>query len=393
MFIVPVRDTGCIYPGTFNVASFMASDVGRCLPGTFSTLVKVGAIFLPISFMLAKNFDAYELPSEAFSSPGMDVPTDLDLDNLPDPETMLPYHHVLTRYGTGSEVLPPGRCNLSEKNTTCALCEWWYKMFISLTCSPHANDSKRKQSDLFHMNISKDKGKLGSKPKLTIVRSEKPLEPFVPLMEDGSYNVKILGIDVAIPAMPIPSIPIQSIMLLPQVIELLSEGAENIMDILDAEPNPTECMGESDDVSFKEELAHIPLPSGSQYFPLIGRIPSFGKDLFNNGLTLNGSKGVCSPNKDEVESILAILTAFMPPPFIDITPLDSKFEGLTNQACDFKDLQQSYFDKLDEASHQLTTKGAHYEVKAAELKHVESRHEKLLKEHQLLEDQMKYLNS
>ncbi|KAJ8424946.1 LOW QUALITY PROTEIN: hypothetical protein Cgig2_002571 [Carnegiea gigantea] len=75
------------------------------------------------------------------------------------------------------------------------------------------------------------------------------------------------------------------------------------MDILDAEPNPTECMGESDDVNFKKELAHVPLPSGSQCLLSIRRIPSFAKDLFDSELRLDGLKGVCFPNNDEVKSI------------------------------------------------------------------------------------------
>lgn len=37
-----------------------------------------------------------------------DVPTDMNFDNLPDPETMLRCHHVLTHYGTRSQVLLPG---------------------------------------------------------------------------------------------------------------------------------------------------------------------------------------------------------------------------------------------------------------------------------------------
>jgi len=48
--------------------------------------------------------------------------------------------------------------------------------------------------------------------------------------------------------------------------------------------------------------------------------------------------------------------------------------------------------KLDEASRWLNTEGGHYEAKAVELKQVESRHEELLKELQLLEDQKKYLS-
>jgi len=52
-----------------------------------------------------------------------DVLANLDFDNLPDLKTMLHYHHMLTRYGTGSQVLLPGGCNLLEKNTTRAFRE------------------------------------------------------------------------------------------------------------------------------------------------------------------------------------------------------------------------------------------------------------------------------
>ncbi|KAJ8430584.1 hypothetical protein Cgig2_001011 [Carnegiea gigantea] len=140
-----------------------------------------------------------------------DVLADLDFDNLPDPETMLRYYHILTCYGIGSQVLLPGQCNL--KNTNRAFHEGWSKLFISSTCSPHASDSKRKRSDLFDTNISKDGTKLGSKLKLKIICSGKPLEPFVMPMEDGSSRVKIPRIDVVIPATPIPIIPIESILL------------------------------------------------------------------------------------------------------------------------------------------------------------------------------------
>ena len=102
----------------------------------------------------------------------------MDFDNLSDPETIFRYHYMLTRYRIGSQVLLPGQCNLLKKNTTRVFHEWWSKMFISSTCSPHASDSKRKRSDLFDTNISKDESKLGSKPKLKIVYSGKPLEPF-----------------------------------------------------------------------------------------------------------------------------------------------------------------------------------------------------------------------
>ncbi|KAJ8439184.1 LOW QUALITY PROTEIN: hypothetical protein Cgig2_029722 [Carnegiea gigantea] len=455
-------------------------------------LVEVGAIFLPIFFMLVKNVDAYELSDEASSSPvalvkpshfnwkrpenslvlgkaftgihpsstdlrrlswmmasyrgltlltssvfirvlsltvvrttsswsitaliNLNVPTDLDYDNLPDPETMLRCHQVLRRCGTGSQVLLPGRCNLLKRNTTHSFCEWWSKMFIPSTYSLYAIDSKRKQSDLFDTNILKDEGKLGSKPKLKIVHSGKPLEPFVLPMEDGSSCVKILGIDVAILATPVRTIPIQSIALLPRdklavgvcepstkkVLELPQEGAKNIMDILDAKANPTECIGENDYVNFKEELAHTSLVPRPQC-PL--RAPQGGIFVFNanaiikevdknaawvfdkailDKLSRNPFDGLPSL-KGNFDSLYATILQRG----IDITPLESKVEGLIKQACDFKDLQQIYSDrtsteehnscrmevqgKLDKASCRLNTEGAHYEAKAAELKPVELR--------------------
>ncbi|KAJ8425658.1 hypothetical protein Cgig2_015326 [Carnegiea gigantea] len=503
-FILPVRDAGCIRPGTFSIASLMASGVGYCLPTAVLASIYKGINELsrsshpgrggghfPTHFLyawLAKNFDAYELVGEASSSPGMVKFSGLGQAKSFQPEEapMLQYHHMLRRYGTGSQVLLPGRCNLLEKNTTRAFREWWPKMFVFPPCSPHANGSKRKRSDLSDTNISKDEGKL--KPKLKIIRSGRPVEPFVPVIENGSSRVEISGIDVGTLAMPIPAIPIRSIAPLPQdelpievcepstqkVTELPPEGAENIMDILDAEPNPIECMGESDDVNFKEGLAHIPLPSGSQCFLSVGCIPSFGKDLFDSRSRLVSSRGVCPPDDDEVESIRkvnahspvprpqrplkvpqggisvfdadafikevdknatrvlgkAIVDKVCRTPFdrlpslrgdfdslyatilqkgVDVTPLESRVEGLIRQACDFKDLQQSYSGrisaeehnncrmevqgKLDEASRQVNTEGTHYEAKAAELKHVESRRQELLKELQLLEDQQKELSS
>ncbi|KAJ8446378.1 hypothetical protein Cgig2_019271 [Carnegiea gigantea] len=348
---------------------------------------------------------------------------------------------MLTRYGTGSQDLLPGRCNLLERNTTCAFREWWPKMFVSPPCSPHASGSKRKRSDLSDMKISKDEGKL--KPKLKIVRSGKPVEPFVPVMEYGSSRVKIPRIDVGTPVTPIPVIPIQSIAPLPQdelpvgvyepstrkVIELPPEGAENIMDILNAEPNPVERM---------EGLAHVPLPSGSQYFPSIRRIPSFGKDLFDSRSRLVNSRGVCPPDDDEVESIHRVNThspvprpqrpVKVPQGGISVFDADAfikevdknaarvlgkaildkmcrtPFDGLPSLRGDFDSLYATILQrgvdvtplergKLDEASRWLNTEGTHYEVKAAELKHVESRRQELLKELQLLEDQQKELSS
>lgn len=103
------------------------------------------------------------------------------------------------------------------------------------------------------------------------------------------------------------------------IVEQPLEGAENIIDILDADPNPTDCIltlhflkflfldtvfpnacmiffvlpfyyqGESEDVSFKAELAYVSLLLRSQCFPTIEQIPSFGKDLFDSKLRLDCS--------------------------------------------------------------------------------------------------------
>ncbi|KAJ8426961.1 hypothetical protein Cgig2_027685 [Carnegiea gigantea] len=412
-------------PGTFIITSFMASGVGYCLPTViFVSIYKGlneiscfshpsrGRGYFPAHFLytwLAKSSDTYELAGHAFSSPGIVkfsgfsqaksfqleketllddgklsrvgfaffvsihssfVSYHLDLDNLPNLEIMLHCHHVLTRYGTGSQLLHSARCNLLQRNTTRAFYERWSKMFISLTCSPHTSDSKRKRSDLFDINISKDEGKLGSKPKLKIVRFEKPLEPFVLPIEDVSSRVNISGIDVAVPATPISAILIQSIAQLPHITNDIKEHFES-------SPFVSQ-VPKSDDVNFKEELAHVPLPSQSKCFPSIGQIPSFGKDLYYSGSRLGLSKGVCSPNNDEVESIhrtnapsvevdknaiqvfdKVILDNVFRTPFnglpsikgdfdnlyatilqsgVDATTLENKAEGLIKQAYDLKDL-------------------------------------------------------
>ncbi|KAJ8430787.1 hypothetical protein Cgig2_023281 [Carnegiea gigantea] len=414
-FILPVRDAGCIRPGTFSIASLMASGVGYCLPTAVLASIYKGLNELsrsshpgrggghfPTHFLyawLAKNFDVYELVGEASSSPGMVKFSGLGRAKSFQPEE-------------ARELIGSGRGFR------------WH--------SPHANGSKRKRSDLSDTNISKDEGKL--KPKLKIIHSERPVGPFVPVIENGSSRVDIPGIDVGPLVMPIPVIPIQSIAPLPQdelpvevcepstqkVTELPPEDAENIMDILDAEPNPIECM---------EGLAHIPLPSGSQCFPSVGRIPSFGKDLFDSRSRLVSSRSVCPPDDDEVESIRKV-NAHSPVPCpqrplkvpqggISVFDADAfikevdknaarvlgkaildkvcrtPFDRLPSLRGDFDSLYATILQrgKLDEASRQVNTEGTHYEAKAAELKHVESRRQELLKELQLLEDQQKELSS
>ena len=57
-------------------------------------------------------------------------------------------------------------------------------------------------------------------------------------------------------------------------------------------------------MNFKEKLAHVPLPSGSHYFPSIEHLSSLRQDSLVNDLCPNDSKSVCTPSdNDEVESI------------------------------------------------------------------------------------------
>lgn len=92
----------------------------------------------------------------------------------------------------------------------------------------------------------------------------------------------------------------------------------------------------------------------------------------------------------------------------DAAPLKNKIERLIHQACDLKDLQESYSDrmttevrdshlievgsKLDEASRQLDAESTRYETLKIELEQVKLRREMLLKELQSLDDQKKDLD-
>jgi len=63
-------------------------------------------------------------------------------------------------------------------------------------------------------------------------------------------------------------------------------------------------LSESGDINFKENLAHVPLPSSSRYFPSIKYLLSLGQDFLGNKMCLNDSNSVCtSSDNDVVESI------------------------------------------------------------------------------------------
>ncbi|KAJ8423105.1 hypothetical protein Cgig2_004703 [Carnegiea gigantea] len=54
-FILPVRVTGCIYPGTFNIASFMASGTVYCLPMAILTSIYKGINEISCSSHLGRS--------------------------------------------------------------------------------------------------------------------------------------------------------------------------------------------------------------------------------------------------------------------------------------------------------------------------------------------------
>ncbi|KAJ8429978.1 hypothetical protein Cgig2_009664 [Carnegiea gigantea] len=149
-------------------------------------------------------------------------------------------------------------------------------------------NSKRKRDISYNQNIQRDEGPSSLKPKLKIVRSQKPLRSPILETKDNTLLTKIPGVGATISATPISAVPIQSIAMLAQApyevkltldpssataysrkmksivvctfdeqgvsnvqgsklnygktIFLPLDRAENIMDILDCDPSPTEYM-------------------------------------------------------------------------------------------------------------------------------------------------------
>ncbi|KAJ8428784.1 hypothetical protein Cgig2_006258 [Carnegiea gigantea] len=215
------------------------------------------------------------------------------------------------------------------------------------------------------VNILKDECVLGSKPKLKIVQFGKPLKFCVPLIEDDSYHT------LSSQQYLHPRIPIQSTAPSTKVTNEIKEHFE---------PSPTKicrqkfkfiincsidgydklpigvckpsskrylsfptvylifilllcfvlfCFfkinGESDNVNFKEELAHIPPPLQSHYFPSIEQIQPFI---------------ICPLNDDEVKFtsranisvLIRILSECSIRPYLTSIP----FDGLPSLKGDFK---------------------------------------------------------
>ncbi|KAJ8444757.1 hypothetical protein Cgig2_033765 [Carnegiea gigantea] len=295
------------------------------------------------------------------------------------------------RHPYGHRLLYPSRLRdyvsaSSKRNFTHRFQGWWSKVFFASSCTHSRADFKRKRGSSSYPDIQRVEGPYSLKSKLKIVCS----------------RVQILGIDVANPAVPISAIPIQSIAPSTKVINEVKahfessfrkisrqklkiiepppKGAENITDILEADPSPTECMGESDN------------------------------DLFDSGSRLDGLKSVYHTNSDEAELVPKVntpLVSCQPHPLrapqgdVSVFNVDAIIkevdtnaawvfaQGILDKAHNLKDLYKSYSGlmttdeqdsrHIEEASQLLNMEGTRYEAIAARIKQVESRHKELLK--------------
>ncbi|KAJ8420384.1 hypothetical protein Cgig2_032975 [Carnegiea gigantea] len=193
------------------------------------------------------------------------------------------------------------------------------------------------------MNISKDEGKLSSKPKLKIVRYGNPLEPSVLSIEDSPSCVKIPGIVVAITATPITAIHIQCIAQIPQV---TSEVKEHFKSSL-AEICGQKHKSMANPMINRWDKLHIGVcgPSEVSVFNanvIIKEVDKNAGQVFNQAIL---NKVSCTPF-DGLHSVTGDFDSFYATILqrgIDITPLENKVEGLIRQACDLKVPQEGYY--------------------------------------------------
>ncbi|KAJ8426954.1 LOW QUALITY PROTEIN: hypothetical protein Cgig2_033235 [Carnegiea gigantea] len=374
-----------------------------------------GGGYFPTHFLyawLAKNFDVYELVGEASSSPGMvkfsgighaksfqlEEARELIGDAIYSREILL-VHFVnggprcsVPRLAVHMPVIP-------RENEVIYLTRILQRMKANLVLNPNCSFWKPLRAF-----CSADRGSFflcqDSRNRCCHPSNAHPYNPYSKHCATTIDGQDEIPIGVCEPTTE-------------KVTELPPEGVENIMDIFNSEPNPTECMGESDDVNFKKELAHIPLPLGSQCFPRsrlvdprgvcplyddevesIRRVnapslaprrqrplgaPHGGISIFNaeviiNEVDKNAARDLIKPYSTRCVAPLlisflllkAILIAFMPLSFKE--DLQQSYSGQTS-AEEHDTYRMEVQGKLDEASRQLNTEDTHYKAKTAELKH------------------------
>ncbi|KAJ8420953.1 hypothetical protein Cgig2_010782 [Carnegiea gigantea] len=367
LFLFPVKDAGCIHPGTFSVASSMERGQAYCLSLAilasiyralgkiyrFTHLGRKGAkYFWTYDFNgNAKTFDLDGASELISSARGFYWNSDIRhriKETLIDNGQLLPADFAYFASICSSYVYC--RCEdifVIEHYCFYRVCfdsikhaytmkqilkciswsmpfygdkvhsrfqAWWSKVFLTSSGTYSRRNSKRKRDS-----------PSGSKPKVKIVRSQKPLRSHVLKTEGNTPQRKIPGVAVAMSVTFISIIHIQSIVTLtktPYEVRLTPEpshvtacrrklnklnygktiflpldGAENIKDILDWDSSPIECMGESGAMNFKEKLAHVFCTPFERLYYLKGKFISL-YDLINE------RGGEATPFKNKVDRLI-----------------------------------------------------------------------------------------
>jgi len=149
-------------------------------------------------------------------------------------------------------------------------------VFSASSCAQSGGNPKRKRDSSTDQNIRREEGASGSRPKLKIIRSQNPLRPLILASKDDLLQDKIPRIGTTISITPIFAIPIQSVAMTanaqnevgftPESSPVVACGQKlkpivvctpneqgmssiqgnvltsKIINILDYDPSPTECM-------------------------------------------------------------------------------------------------------------------------------------------------------
>ncbi|KAJ8424351.1 hypothetical protein Cgig2_033470 [Carnegiea gigantea] len=248
LFILLVKDTSYIYLGTFSVASSIERGQAYCLSSAILTIIYRGLSeichsahpggkggHIPWNFLYAwmtKYFRTYDFDDNVSSNLRMlkfsgfgraktfdldgarelissgllefhykhhyphrfsrqfgfyqDIPTDIVFSILPSSKIMLRLHQACIHYGANSRVLVSGQCPSLEREFTRRFQEWRSKVFLISSSTYSGGNSKKKRDSSSKQNIQRDEGPSGSKPKLKLIRSQKPLRYPVLKTEDNT---------------------------------------------------------------------------------------------------------------------------------------------------------------------------------------------------------------
>ncbi|KAJ8436105.1 hypothetical protein Cgig2_017088 [Carnegiea gigantea] len=267
-FTCPVRDTGCIHSATFNVPSFTTLGTGYCLPTTILASIYKGFNEISHSSHPAKNFDTYKLDGKASSSPSlvkfnglvssltivrttMSLSSTTLIDSVDNSVsiriflliwtlrinlTILRCHHVLTHYGTASQLRETSLMHFMSGGLRCS----FPQLIVHMAMAPKGNKVTYLIRTFQRMKVYFIVT-LNPRNRRTILVTSTPAIPIQSIAPSSKVANEVKE--------HFESSPTE----VRRIVELPLEGAESIMDILDIDPNPTEYMGESNNANFKEE--------------------------------------------------------------------------------------------------------------------------------------------